>query len=172
VAGGFGVVSGQEVVPGARQAYYRAVADHFGVLMDEVEVLGEWGLEPDEVPVVLFVSTRAGVSSDALVGMRKSGQSWSEVARRFGLGGRVFYILLPDGTNLGHLSEAYQKYRSKAAREWDSIELEDFEIVSLVNLKVLSEQVEVAPSRVLQSREEHGSFIAGFMSLLGFLFLG
>lgn len=167
VVGGFGVTSGQEMVPGAKQAYFRAVADHFGVPMAEVEVLGEWGLEPDEVPVVLFVSTRAGVSSDALVGMRKAGQSWNDVARRFGLGGRAFYIFLPEDANLGHLSGAYQKYRSKPAREWDSIELQDLEIVSLVNLKVLSDQVEVTPIRVLRSREEYGSFIGGFMSLLG-----
>ena len=172
VAGGFGVTSGQEMAPGAKPAYFRAVADHFGVPMDEVEVLGEWGLEPDEVPVVLFVSTRAGVSSDALVGMRKSGRSWSDVARRFGLGGRAFYIVLPADANLGLLSGAYEKFKSMPAREWDGIELEDLEIVSLVNLKVLSEQVEVTPIRVLQSREEHGSFMAGYMSLLGFLPLG
>lgn len=172
VAAAFGVAAGQELEPGARQAYYRAVADHFEVPIDEVEVLGEWGLDPDEVPVILFVSSRAGVSSDALVGMRKSGRSWNAVAHRFGLGSRSFHIVLPEDASLGLLSGAYEKFKSKPAREWDTIELEDLEIVSLVNLKVLSEQVDVPPLRVLLSREEHGSFIAGFMSLLGFLSFG
>jgi hypothetical protein len=167
VAGVFFVASAQELGAGSRQAYYRAVADHFGVSIDEVEVLAEWGLEPDEVPVVLFVSARAGVSSDALVGMRRSGRGWSAVARRFGLGSRAFHVVLPEGANLGLLSGAYEKFKSNPVRDWDSIELEDLEIVSLVNLKVLSEQVEVPPLRVLQSREEYGSFNAGFMSLLG-----
>ena len=171
-AGAFDVASGQELGPGAKQAYYRAVADHFGVPIDEVEVLGEWGLEPDEVPVVLFVSSRAGVSSDALVGMRRSGGGWSSVARRFGLGSRAFYIVLPEDGNLGILSEAYEEFKSKPARDWDAIDLEDSEIVSFVNLKVLSEQAEVPPLMVLRSKEEYGSFIAGFMSLLGFLSRG
>jgi hypothetical protein len=171
-AGSFGVASGQEPESGAKQAYFRAVADHFEVPMDEVEVLGEWGLASDEVPVVLFVSAQAGVSPDALVGMRKSGRGWSAVARRFGLESRAFHIVLPEEASLGLLSGAYEKFRSRPAREWGSIELEDQEIVSLVNLKVLSEQVGVPPLRVLRSREEHGSFVAGFMSLFGFLSLG
>ena len=165
----FVVASGQELEVGSRQAYFRAVADHFGVSMDEVEVLAEWGLEPDEVPVVLFVAARAGVSPDALVGMRRAGRGWSAVARRFGLGSRVFHIVLPKEANLGLLSGAYEKFESNPVRNWDSIELEDAEIVSLVNLKVLSEQVDVPPLRVLRSREEYGSFNAGFMSLFGFL---
>lgn len=172
VAGAFAVASGQVPEAEARQAYYGAVADHFGVSLDEVEVLGEWGLDPDEVPVVLFVSTRAGVSADVLVGMRKSGRSWGDVAGRFGLGSRAFYIVLPEDANLGRLTAVYGKFKSNPARDWDTIVLEDHEIVSLVNLKVLSEQADVPPLKVLGSREEHGSYMAGFMSLLGFVSSG
>ena len=144
------------------EAYFGAVAEHFEVPLEEVTILGEWGLDPDEVPVVLFLSEQAGVSPDALIGLRRGGQSWRDVASRFGLGVRNFHTPLPEGVPLGILDRAYEEFRVQASRDWDQIELEDPEIVSLVNLRVLSEQVGVPPLRVLQSREEAGSFLAGF----------
>jgi hypothetical protein len=159
--------SAQEVGPGVREAYFRAVAEHFEVPVGEVAIVGDWELEPDEVPVVLFLSSRAGVSPDALIGLRRSGRSWREVASRFGLGVRSFHILLPEDAPLGPLSRAYGEFRGRPSHEWNQIELDDAEIILLVNLRVLSEEVGVSPLRVLQSWEEAGSFVAGFASLRG-----
>ncbi len=158
---------GQEVDPGVREAYFRAVAEHFEVPIGEVAIVGDWELDPDEVPVVLFLSSRAGVSPDALIGLRRSGRLWREVASRFGLGVRSFHIPLPEDTPLGPLSRAYGEFRGRPSHEWNQIELDDPEIISLVNLRVLSEEVGVSPLRVLQSWEDAGSFVAGFASLRG-----
>ena len=83
------------------------------------------------------------------------------------MGVQSFHIPLPADEPLGHLSRAYGEFRGRSASEWHQITLDDPEIVSLVNLRVLSEQVDVPPLRVLRSRERAGSFVAGFADLLG-----
>ena len=157
----------QQISPRLREAYFRALADHFQVPPAEVTILGDWELESDEVPVVLFLAEKAGVSPDVLIGLRRSGRPWQDVAKRFGLGVQSFYVPLPAGEPLGHLGRAYAEFRGRSASDWDQITLDDPEIVSLVNLRVLSEQVGGPPLRVLQSRESAGSFAAGLAELRG-----
>jgi len=117
--------------------------------------------------VVLFLSRRAGVSPDALIGLRRSGRPWGQVASQLGLGVSTFHIPLPEDAPLGSLSRAYGEFRGRPSRDWNLIELLDREIIALVNLRVLSEHVGVTPLRVLQCREEAGSFAAGFALLRG-----
>ncbi len=162
-----GSSAAQRVEPGVREAYLRAVADHFKLPVNEVTIVADWGLEPDEVPVVLFLSGMAGVSSDALIGLRRSGRSWMDIARRFGLDAVVFHLDLPDGSPLGVLERAYGEFRSRPAGEWSQINLGDEEIVALVNMRVLSACTHVAPLRILRGREEAGSFAAAFVQIRG-----
>ena len=152
----------QGVGAAVRDAYFRTVGEHFDVPMGEVAIVGDWELEADEVPVVFFLSRKAGVSPDALIGLRRSGLSWVAVAGRFGLGVGSFHLPLPEDVPLGSLTRAYGEFRGRTSREWNLIELEDSEVIALVNLRVLSEQLEIPPLRVLQSRDEAGSFVAGF----------
>jgi len=156
---------GQEANAAVKDAYFRALADHFEVSIGEVAIVGDWDLEPDEVPVVLFLSRRAGVSPDALIGLRRSGRPWREVASGLGLSVGSFHIPMPGDAPLGSLERAYGEFRVRPSRDWNQIELTDPEIIYLVNLRVLSEQVGVTPLWVLQCREEAGSFVAGFARL-------
>ena len=91
-----GAVTAQEPESGLREAYFRAVGEHFEIPFQEVTIIGEWELTPDEVPVVLFLARRAGVTPDALIGSRRSGRPWREVARRFGVGPHAFHLPLPE----------------------------------------------------------------------------
>lgn len=166
-AAGRGSVRAQEVEPGLRDAYFRAIAHHFQVSPEEVTILGEWGLHPDEIPVVLFISEGAGVAPDALVGLRRGRRPWREIAQQSGMGSQKFHIALPPDAPLGALGRAYGEFRGRPPREWDGIVLEDDEIVYLVNLRFLSEYAGVPPLRVLRAREEAGSFVAGLGSLIG-----
>jgi hypothetical protein len=143
------------------------VADHFGVAAREVAILGDWDLAPDEVPVVLFLAGKAGVSPDAVVGLRRSGRPWMDVADRFGVAVNVFHLVLPDAVALGPLTRAYGEFRGRPARDWSQIRLTDPEIIALVNLRVLSEQVAQPPLRVLMGREETGSFVTAYLRLRG-----
>ncbi len=155
----------QEPQTSVREAYFRAVADYFGVDLREVTIIGDWDLDPDEVPVVLFMARRAGVSPDVLIGSRRGSRSWMEVGTRFGLDGRVFHLALPPDRDLGPLTEAMEKFRSRPPVQWGRIRLEDPEIVAFVNVRVLSDQAGVPPLRVLETWTEAGSFMAAYPRL-------
>ena len=157
----------QEVSAGLKDAYFRAVGEHFQLPLQEVTIVGEWELAPEEVPVVLFLADRAGLSPDALIGLRRSGRPWMDIATRFGLGAAAFHLPLPEGEPLGVLARACGEFRSRPAREWTQIQLTDPEIIALVNLRVLAERAGVPPLRVLRAREEAGSFMAAYPLLRG-----
>lgn len=148
------------------EAYYRAVGDHFQVSFQEVSILSEWQLAPDEVPVVLFLASRGGISPDAVVALRRGGRGWAELASRYGVGAEDFHVPLGGGAAVGSLDRAYEQYEATPAASWGGIVLSDDEIVGLVNVRVLSEAANVSGARVLQARERAGSYVAAFRSLL------
>ncbi len=161
-----GAAAAQEPSSGLKEAYFRAVGEHFEVPLQEVTIIGEWELTPDEVPVVLFLAGRAGVTPDALIGFRRSGRPWRAVATRFGVGPQAFHLPLPEGIRLGTLATAYEEFRARPASEWYEIQLEDPDIVTLVNLRVLGDQTEALPARILSAREEAGSFMGAYPLLI------
>jgi hypothetical protein len=162
-----GIGVAQDIGSRQKEAYFRAVADHFGLPLQEVSIVGDWDLDPDEVPVVLFVSRMAGVSSDVLVGFRRGGSSWMDVASRFGLDARSFHLDLPEGASLGVLTRAYEQFRVQQARDWARVRLQDAEIIALVNMRVLSKTTDVSPLQVLRAQEEAGNFVAAYARLRG-----
>ena len=149
------------------EGYFRAVSEHFRVSLEEVRILGEWRLSSDEIPVVLFVAARAGVSPDAVATLRGDGRAWDTVARRFDLGPADFHIQLPDGISAGILSRAYDQFGSRPRSGWDAIRLRDREIIALVNIDFLSARLRVAPERVLEALERFDTFVGAHRALGG-----
>jgi hypothetical protein len=135
------------------------VGDHFRVPLREVAILSDWDLEPQEIPVVLFVASRAGVSPDVVVGLRKGGRRWVDVARRFGVEGGAFHVALPEGAPLGGLSEALGQLRRRPLGHWRDLRLTDPDLTALVNLRVLSDQLGVELEHVLRAWDETGDFV-------------
>lgn len=158
-----GALAGQE--PQAVDAYYRAVGDHFNVSPQEVAILSEWRLDPAEVPVVLFLASRGGISPDAVVALRRGGRGWAEIAGRYGVGGDDFHVPMASGS-AGSLAGVYDRYGSTPSAAWGSITLSDDEIVGLVNVGVLSAAAGVSPARVQEARDRAGSWVAAFQSLV------
>lgn len=156
----------QQADPGVREAYFRAVGKHFQVPLEEVTIIGRWDLAPDEVPVVLFLAHRAGVSPDVLTGLRRGGRPWQDVGRRFGVQAPAFHLPLPEGAEKGQLTRAYEAFQARPAWEWQQIRLEDEEVVALVNLRVLAEQTGLLPLDILEDCQEAGSFMACYSRLL------
>ncbi len=161
-----GPAQAQTVEPAVREAYFRAVGEHFGVPFQEVSILSEGGVSPDEVPVVVFMAERAGVSSDALLAFRRRGLPWSEVAGRFGLDALTFHLSLPEAAELGPLAGPYRNFRARPVEEWGEIQLDDAAIVALVNLRVLQGRTGASPSRIMSVRESAGSFLAALPRLV------
>ena len=87
----------------SRDAYFRAVAEFFSMAAAEVAILSEWSLPSDEVPVVLFVARRAGVSPDALVALRRSGSPWAQLIGRYHLGAGHFHVPLAASADPGRI---------------------------------------------------------------------
>lgn len=144
-------------------AYYRAVGEHFRVPANEIMILSEWRLPAEEIPVVLFVASRGGISPEAVVAHRRAGRGWGDVARRYRLDATSFHVPL-DGP-AGSLAGAYEAYRSRPQPQWSGIELADSDIVALVNLRVLAEVLGTRPEAVLQARDGAGSWVGAYRTL-------
>lgn len=142
-------IGGQERRAGVRDAYFRAVAEFFGLPRSEVSILGDWQIPPDEIPVVLFLAHHAGISAEAIVALRRSGKAWSELAGRYEVGPAQFYVPIPEGASAGILQGAYDRYRSIPISGWGRVALTDRDIVSLVNLRMLQQTLHVPPEDVL-----------------------
>jgi hypothetical protein len=102
------VASGVEArqAGGAEAAYLRAVARYFQLPEGEVSILAHWDLPADEIPVVLFVAQRAGVSAEALVALRESGRSWNQLAATYNIGANALHVPIRDPSMAGVLRPA------------------------------------------------------------------
>ena len=151
----------------ARLAYYRAIADYFEVAPAEVSILADWDLVPDEIPVALFLARRAGISPEALVALRGSGQGWVDLARRYGVGAAQLHVPFTRPPSGGLLAVAYDQYQSRPAGDWGQIRLTDEDIVVLVNVRVLSAALDMRPDDVLQRRGAARSFVDLYARVIG-----
>jgi hypothetical protein len=145
--------------------YLEAVAEHFGVSPDEVRILSGWGVQPDEIPVVLTIAAAAGVSTDAVLALRRSGRSWGDLATRYSFSAARLYVPLPEGRPLGALERIYGEYRSRPSTAWAGIDVQDTEMVGLVNLRFLAEFLGQPPAAVLDAWVRTGSGVAAFAAL-------
>ena len=143
----------------AADPYFRAVAEFFGVSAEEVDILREWRLDAQEVPVVLFVAGRAGVSPEALAQLRRSGRGWNDLSARYGLDASHFHVPLREGADAHALAATYERYRSMPASEWRTIALNDREIVILVNVRMVAQTLRLPPGEVLAAQATTPSFV-------------
>lgn len=151
----------------ARLAYYRAVADYFEVAPAEVSILADWDLVPDEIPVALFLARRAGISPEALVALRGSGRGWVDLARRYGVGAAQLHVPFTRPPTSGLLAGAYEQYQARPVGDWGQIGLTDEDIVTLVNVRVLSAALGMRPDEVLQRRGAARSFVDVYARVIG-----
>jgi hypothetical protein len=133
----------------SRDAYFRAVAEFFSMAAAEVAILSEWSLPSDEVPVVLFVARRAGVSPDALVALRRSGSPWAQLIGRYHLGAGHFHVPLAASADPGRLGGAYERFAEVSPERWSEVRLRDDEIIDLVNLRIVAQTLRMSPGDVL-----------------------
>lgn len=149
----------------ARQDYFRAVAGFFSLPTSEVAILGDWDIPADEIPVVLFMARRAGVSPEALVALRDSGQSWSALAARYRVTAAALHVPVPDDATTGSLSGIYETYRSTPVSEWASIAVTDRDIVGLVNARLIAQALRLPAERVLGRTGSTPTFVQLYAEL-------
>ena len=149
-----------------QEAYFRAVGEFFDVPAFELEILRDWSLPPDEIPVILFVAERAGVVPEALVALRRSGESWTRLAERYGVGAPELHVPLSDQAATGPLNAVYKRFRELPTSRWREIRLAPGEIVALVNLRLLSQTLGVSPAEVLSRAGSTDSFVQLYGELI------
>lgn len=149
----------------ARRAYLEAAADFFGLPFDEVAILSDWDIPLDEIPPVLFIARRAGVSPEALVALRHSGSGLSDLAERYGIGAAALHVPVRDQAATGALSPAYARYRGVPVGEWSTIRLSDADIVALVNVRMIAQALGLSAEEVIRHTGTTGSYVELFARL-------
>lgn len=147
--------------------YLTAVAEHFSVPASEVLILSQSRIVKAEIPVVLFVSARAGASPDALLALRRAGRAWAEIASRYGLHAGNFHVDIGGAAPGGALAAAYEAYGSRDRAGWPAISLSDEAIIALVHVRFLSEYLEIPVDQVADVVARVGSGEAALRSLRG-----
>jgi hypothetical protein len=160
------VASAAQQQSAAEQAYFRAVARYFQLPEAEVSILANWEIPAEEIPVLLFVARRAGVSSEALVALRESGRSWIELADRYQIGARALHVPLHDASAAGRLAPLYNTFRDTPVDRWGDIRLRSEDIVALVNVRVLAQSLSVAPDEVMRRTATTSSFVELYAQLI------
>ncbi|HUF75999.1 MAG TPA: hypothetical protein VMM35_06960 [Longimicrobiales bacterium] len=151
---------------GAERAYLRAVARYFQMPESEVSILAHWDLPTEEIPVALFLARRAGVSAEAIVALRESGRTWTSLTSTYNIGANALHVPLRDPTTAGTLRGVYERFRDTPVGEWGVIRLSESDIVTLVNVRVLSDALGVAPDEIARRTAGTASFVELYAQLL------
>lgn len=151
---------------GGEAAYFRAVALYFDLPESEIAILGDWHLPAEEIPVVLFIARRAGISPEALVALRGSGYSWVTLAHRYGIGAAALHVPLRDASSAGALELLYQRFVATGPDEWAAIPLDEDQIISLVNVRVLSQALGLPPEEIARRTSATLSFVELYAQLV------
>lgn len=159
-------LAAQEDQGADRAAYFRAVAEFYHMPQNEISILGDWDLPPDQIPVVLFIARRAGVSPEAVLALRRSGESWVGLCRRYKVDAAQLHLPLADGAPAGPLEKVYARYRAVPPDRWGEIQLTDRDILMLVNVRVLAQTLKMSPAKVLSAAEGDGSFVNVYATLI------
>ncbi len=159
------LLQGQATSAADEAAFLRAAGENFGFPHSELEVIRRWGLSSGEIPVVLFLAGRAGVSPDVLVTQRSIGESWMAIAGAYALHAGDFHVQI-DGP-YGPLAGVYDRFNGRPASEWRDISLSDDEVVGLVNVSFLARYLRVSPGRAAQELGQGGGMVGAFRRLGG-----
>ena len=150
-------ITGEGVSEGVR-GFYIAIGDYFHVPEREIIIIRERRVRDEEIPVVLFLAQRAGVSHKTIIKLRLSGMTWLELSLYYGLSPEIFYVPVRviKGPPYGR---AYGYYRNKPRSAWKAIRLNDAEILDLVNLRFISEYYGYPAEEVIRLRSGGDNFI-------------
>ena len=126
----------------------------------------------DEIPMAgrAFISVNdpdhAGVVPEALVALRRSGESWTRLAERYGVGAPELHLPVPDEAETGPLSSVYQSFRGLPPSRWREIRLAPEDIVALVNVGLLAQTLGVSPAEVLARAGSTDSYVRLYGELI------
>jgi hypothetical protein len=139
------------------KAFYLAIGDHYKQPEKEIIVVRDRGIPDEELPVVFYLASRAGISPTAIIKLRLAGKSWMDITFHYGLTAEIFYIDL--GKDPGPpYGKAYGHFKKMPRKKWSKIVLGDPDIVNFVNLRFLSSHYGYSPNEIINMRSKGQSF--------------
>lgn len=146
--------------------YFSAVAEFFELPASEVDILRDWRLQVEDIPVVLFVAGRTGVSPEALAQLRRAGRQWPDLIGQYGLDASHFHVPVSDVSRAFVLRPVYEQFDRLDPSRWREVRLSDQDIVILVNVRMAAETLRISPERVLEGHQSTPSFVALYARLV------
>ena len=119
----------------------------------EPRVVEDWGRrvpDPDDLSVLMFLSSRSGRSPDAVFALRRGGLSWWDVSLRLGVPADVWFVPVrrdpgpPYGNAYGHWK--------KHGRDGRAYRVDDRTARDLVAVRVIHEYYGIPADRAMEMR--------------------
>ena len=142
---------------GGGNEYFTAIGRYQGVADKDVLFIQKRGIPDEQIPVVMFIASRANVRPEVIMDLRRQGRSWADIALNFGLGADAFYVQV-DGPVYGRVYGRLYSYFNRPLNMWNQIRLSDDDIANFVNLRFMSDHYGYRPDEVIRLRETGKSF--------------
>lgn len=143
--------------------FYLSLGDYFGVEAVKLAQIRQKyinHIQDEEFPVIMMISSRAGVEPGAVISLRLRGRSWFQIATQLRVRPDVFFVDMGENRIGEPYGRAYGYYK-KFGRggKWGTASLSDREMIDLANLKFESEYHKMPPARVMEMRGQTQSFV-------------
>lgn len=138
--------------------FYLALSNYNNVPEANVVAIRNNGITDEQVPVVMFLASRAHVAPDVIVKMRQKRMTWFAIATKFKIGADAFYVPANE-SYAGTVYEKPYKFYGQDRRKWNKIRLSDEDVVNFVNLKFVSEYHGYTTDQVIKMRASGKNFI-------------
>jgi hypothetical protein len=140
-------------------AYFNHIADYFNVPFREVIQLHRRGITEEEVPVILFISTRSGVDASLIVRARLRGASWMEISRRYGISERAYRATVRE-TSVGARGNSRGRDARGSERSRGRYVIDDAGIILAVHLMFMKGHYGCGEEEIMLMRERGKGFVS------------
>jgi hypothetical protein len=141
------------------KGFYLAIGEHYKVPEKEIIVVRQKNIPDEELPVVFFLASRAGVAPSVIIKLRLGGKSWMAITAHFGLNAGIFYVPAAKVSGPPY-GKAYGHFKNKKKAKWGAIRLSDAEVVNFVNLKFISEHYGRPADDIIKMRQKGANFVS------------
>jgi len=133
--------------------FFTAALNHFGSSERDIYLIQDQGISEREIPVVLYLARKTGVSPMTIANLRASGYSWSDITYRLGMNSEIYYVPLS-----GYYGSYATYYRTPRSR-WSSLRLSDDAVIGLVNTRFMSDYYRTSPERIVRLRSSGSDYM-------------
>lgn len=143
----------------AQNSYYIALGDYNRMQQGSVILIRQQGISDEDLPVVLFLASKAGVPYQEVINLRLKGWKWMRITRHYRLEPSIFYVRVNGAVSGGHYGNPYRNFNGRPQNKWSKIRLSDAEVVNMVNLRFFSEYYGYDPDEVIKMRDGGRNFV-------------